>query len=59
VILNGYRLNIRKGDYVMVPQQVAQVIMESQQKTQEAISNYFLMNAEGVSPAMKRKGVTN
>lgn len=55
VILNGHRYNIRKGEYVHVPEQVAQVIMESQQMTQQAISNYFLMNSEGKSPAMLRK----
>jgi hypothetical protein len=55
VILNGYRLNIRKGEYVHVPEQVARVIMESQQQTQQAIENYFLMNAEGKSKAMKQK----
>ena len=55
VILNGYRLNIRKGEYVHVPEQVARVIMESQQQTAQAIDNYFLMNAEGQSKAMKAK----
>lgn len=55
VILNGYRLNIRKGEYVYVPEQVARVIMESQQQTQQAIDNYFLMNTEGKSKAMKAK----
>lgn len=55
VILNGYRLNIRKGEYVHVPEQVARVIMESQQQTAQAIDNYFLMNAEGKSQAMKQK----
>jgi hypothetical protein len=59
VILNGYRLNIRKGEYVHVPEQVARVIMESQQQTDQAIQNYFLMNSEGKSPAMKKKEVTN
>lgn len=57
VILNGYRINIRKGMYVHVPRQVAEVIMESQQMTQEAIQNYFLMNSEGVSEAMRRKAI--
>jgi hypothetical protein len=55
VILNGHRLNIRKGEYVYVPEQVARVIMESQQQTAAAIANYFLMNAEGKSKAMKQK----
>lgn len=59
VILNGYRINVRKGIYVQVPQQVAQVIMESQQMTQEAINNYFLMDGSGVSNAMRRKDTTN
>ena len=36
VILNGYRLNIQKGVYVSVPQQVAEIIMESQKQTQMA-----------------------
>src|SRR3990167_1467162 len=36
VILNGYRLNIQKGVYVSVPQQVAEIIMESQRQTQMA-----------------------
>lgn len=55
VILNGYRLNIRKGEYVHVPEQVARVIMESQQQTAQAIENYFLMNSDGQSKAMKSK----
>lgn len=59
VILNGYRLNIRKGSYVYVPKQVAEVIMESQQMTQEAIQNYFAMDANGKSKAMKDKEVIN
>lgn len=55
VILNGHRLNIRKGEYVYVPEQVARVIMESQQQTMAAIENYFLMNANGKSKAMEQK----
>jgi hypothetical protein len=55
VILNGHRINITKGVYVHVPKQVAKVIMESQQMTQAAIDNYFLMNSEGKSKAMKTK----
>jgi hypothetical protein len=55
VILNGYRLNIRKGEYVHVPEQVARVIMESQAQTALAIENYFRMNADGKSKAMKQK----
>jgi hypothetical protein len=55
VILNGYRLNIRKGEYVHVPEQVARVIMESQAQTALAIENYFKMNASGKSKAMQAK----
>jgi hypothetical protein len=33
VTLNGYRLNIQKGTYVKVPEQVANVVMESQKQT--------------------------
>jgi hypothetical protein len=55
VTLNGYRLNITKGKYVKVPQQVAEVIMKSQRMTQEAINNYFLLDAQGISRAMRDK----
>lgn len=55
VILNGYRLNITKGVYVKVPQQVAEIVMRSQQMTNEAIDNYFLMDEQGLSPAMRDK----
>jgi len=57
VILNGYRQNIRKGTYVHVAKQVAEIIMESQQMTNEAIQNYFLMDSNGRSKAMKDKDV--
>jgi hypothetical protein len=55
VILNGHRVNILKGEYVMVPEQVARVIMEAQQQTREAIDNYFAMNSQGKSKAMLAK----
>jgi hypothetical protein len=38
VTLNGYRLNIPKGRYVEVPEQVAQVVMDSLNQTQDATS---------------------
>ncbi len=41
VILNGYRLNIPKGVYVDVPQQVADVIKNYQTATDEALHNEF------------------
>ncbi len=56
MILNGYRLNIKKGMYVHVPKQVAEVYMASQQQTVEAINNYFLMNEQGISQAMREHG---
>lgn len=59
VILNGHRVNIRKGEYVHVPEQVARVIMESQAQTAQAIDNYFRMNSEGKSKAMKAKENSN
>lgn len=37
VILNGYRMNIIKGIYVDVPEQVADVLSESQQQALEAL----------------------
>lgn len=39
IILNGYRLNIQKGVYVDVPQQVADVIMKSQKQTIMALDH--------------------
>ena len=38
VTLNGLRMNILKGMYVPVPKQVGEVIMESQNQTQEALA---------------------
>ena len=37
VILNGYRMNILKGIYVDVPQQVADIVIESQRQTVKAL----------------------
>lgn len=39
VILNGYRVNILKGVYVEVPEQVAEVIMDSQKQTRKALDH--------------------
>jgi len=36
VQINGYRLNIRKGVYVEVPEQIADVIRDSQEQTEAA-----------------------
>lgn len=38
VTLNGYRLDLPKNTYIDVPKQVADVIMESQRQTEEAIA---------------------
>ena len=43
VILNGYRLNIQKGVYVDVPEQIADIIMESQQQTVLASEHELLL----------------
>lgn len=37
VTLNGLRLNILKGMYVAVPKQVAEIVMDSQNQTREAL----------------------
>lgn len=39
VTINGYRMNIMKGLYVNVPEQVAEIIMESQKQTVSALNN--------------------
>jgi len=39
VILNGYRLNIKKGVYVDVPEQVADVIEEATMATAKAFED--------------------
>jgi len=39
VTINGYRLNIMKGVYVEVPEQVADAVMKSQKQTMEALNN--------------------
>jgi len=37
VCLNGYRLDFPKNQYIDVPEQVAEIIMDSQQQTEAAI----------------------
>jgi len=39
VQINGYTFQITKGVYVEVPEQIAQIIMDSQQQTEQAIAN--------------------
>ncbi len=39
VTINGYRVNIPKGMYVKVPEQIAQIVMDSLNQTEEAIHN--------------------
>ena len=50
VILNGYRLNIQKGVYVDVPEQIADVIMKSQKQTIMALDHS--LKIEGVKPEL-------
>lgn len=38
VQINGYTFQIIKGEYVEVPEQIATIIMESQQQTEQAIA---------------------
>ena len=61
VILNGYRLNILKGVYVDVPEQVAGIIMESQKQTRIAAQEFKRMESrapmkiEGAAPSELNK----
>jgi len=61
VILNGYRLNIWKGVYVDVPEQVAGIIMESQKQTRIAAEEFKRMESqapmkiEGAAPSELEK----
>lgn len=41
VILNGYRLNIPKGVYVDLPEQVAEVLNQSNAQIEEALHNKY------------------
>jgi len=53
VIINGYRLNIKKGMYVDVPEQVAEMIEESQRQTQRAIDNVLKLGTkQGTHPEL-------
>lgn len=56
VILNGYRLNIRKGMYVEVPEQVANVIKRSQELILSSddfkrVEDGKPMKIEGIAPS--------
>ena len=48
VTLNGYRLDLPKQTYVEVPQQVAEVVMDNQTQTQEALKPFRI---DGDRPA--------
>ena len=50
VILNGYRLNIKKGVYVEVPKQVADIIKDSYQQTEQAIQDAQKVLSESDRP---------
>ena len=54
ITLNGYRLDFPKQTYIEVPEQIAEVIMESQRQTDEAIATGqidYEAKKEGVSYA--------
>lgn len=53
VTLNGYRVNVPKGLYVEVPEQVGQVIMESLNQTQEATD--IPQNLDNMDDAIKQR----
>lgn len=53
VTLNGYRVNVPKGLYVEVPEQIGQVIMESLNQTQEATD--IPRNLDNMDEAAKQK----
>lgn len=40
VTLNGYRLDLPRNTYINVPEQVAEVIMQSQKQTTEALAQF-------------------
>ena len=51
VTLNGYRLNVPKGVYVEVPEQIGNIIMDSLNQTEEALDNDFRLDRADVTPA--------
>jgi len=46
VTLNGYRLNIPIGKYIDVPEQVADIIRDSFQQTDDAINNKYRLDTQ-------------
>lgn len=44
VTLNGYRLDFPKNRYLDLPEQISQIIIDSQQQTEEAISQGQIAN---------------
>lgn len=53
VILNGYRLNIQKGVYVEVPEQVATLVEESEKMSRQALEHPRKLNPDNVGPELK------
>lgn len=49
VTLNGYALAIEKGSYVEVPEEVANVVMESEKQTVAAINDPYKIDGDGPS----------
>ena len=40
VTLNGYRLDFPKGTYIDMPEQIARVVMDSTNQTEEALQQF-------------------
>jgi len=59
VILNSYRLNIMKGVYVDVPEQVAEIIMKSQKQTMAALNNPLNLSNSDHPKKMSGEGLGN
>ena len=53
VILDGYRLNIQKGVYVDVPEQVFEIIMESEKQARVALESPLKIRVGGKSELEK------
>lgn len=52
VNLNGYRLDLPKQTYLEVPQQVAEVLMESLQQTEKALAQFTVLGDKDKESAL-------
>ncbi len=46
VILNGYRLNVPKGVYIDLPEQIADIVKQHYEQTDEALHNKFELTGD-------------